>query len=342
MRCWPLTGPSTCRTGAGTPRHRPGGAGRATVLLAGLLFQARVRCWLAASRGRAWAGRLARLRCGCLSPTPMTMRRMRSGSGISGCSCARRGSTRGWILPAAEQRVDWAQWMTREVRDADRVLVVASPEYRRRAEGDAGPDEGRGVQWEARLIRDRFYADQDAGLQLVLPVVLPGCSADGHPVVAGPGVGDALRGERVHGGGRGGAAAGADRPAAGDRAAAWGTVPLPAAAAGHRRCPCRGRPVAGPGAADRGGDRGSPVPGTGRWHSAVWLAGSLLCQRQAPLPAEVAGVWGALRLPALVAGGPDGGGGPAAGRGAAGRGRAAGAGRAGGPAAARRQRWRWC
>ena len=56
-------------------------------------------------------------------------------------------------LPAAEQRQDWAQWMTQEVRDADYVLVVASPEYKRRAEGDAAPDEGRGVQWEARLIR---------------------------------------------------------------------------------------------------------------------------------------------------------------------------------------------
>src|SRR5437016_3040745 len=48
-------------------------------------------------------------------------------------------------LPAAEQRVDWAQWMTQEVRDADRVLVIASPEYKKRAEGDAGPGEGRGV-----------------------------------------------------------------------------------------------------------------------------------------------------------------------------------------------------
>ena len=39
----------------------------------------------------------------------------------------------------------------------------------------------------------------------------------------------------------------------------------------------------------------------GQVASAVWLAGSLLCQRQAPLPAEVAGVWEALRLPALAA-----------------------------------------
>jgi TIR domain len=89
-------------------------------------------------------------------------------------------------LTAAEQRRDWAEWMTRQVRDADRVLVVASPDYKRRAEGDAGPSEGRGVQWEARLIRDRFYADQEAGLQLVLPVVLPGCSPEEFPLWLAP------------------------------------------------------------------------------------------------------------------------------------------------------------
>ena len=32
----------------------------------------------------------------------------------------------------------------------------------------------------------------------------------------------------------------------------------------------------------------------GRVASAVWLGGSLLCQRQEPLPAEVTGVWGPL------------------------------------------------
>jgi hypothetical protein len=41
---------------------------------------------------------------------------------------------------------------------------------------------GRGVQWEARLIRERFYADQKTGLQLVLPVVLPGCSPEDIPL----------------------------------------------------------------------------------------------------------------------------------------------------------------
>lgn len=89
-------------------------------------------------------------------------------------------------LSAAELRQDWTEWMTRQIRDADYVLVIASPEYKRRAEGDAMPDEGRGVQWEARLIRDRLYADPQAGLRSIVPVVLPGCSASDIPLWIGP------------------------------------------------------------------------------------------------------------------------------------------------------------
>lgn len=77
-------------------------------------------------------------------------------------------------MPAAERRQDWAEWISRQVRDAAYVLVIASPEYRRRAEGDAGPGEGGGVQWEARLIRDLFYADQQAG-----PATVPAGRAAG-------------------------------------------------------------------------------------------------------------------------------------------------------------------
>lgn len=89
-------------------------------------------------------------------------------------------------LTVAEDRQDWAAWMSREIRDAERVLVVASPEYARRAEGDAGPDEGRGVQWEAGLIRNLVYTGQKAGLRRVLPVVLPGCSPHDIPLWLSP------------------------------------------------------------------------------------------------------------------------------------------------------------
>ncbi|MGH8901320.1 MAG: SEFIR domain-containing protein [Egibacteraceae bacterium] len=78
---------------------------------------------------------------------------------------------------AAEQRQDWPKWMLHQIRAARFVLIIASPEYRRRAEGDAPATEGRGVQWETGLIQEEMYADQHAALNRFVPVVLPGCSA---------------------------------------------------------------------------------------------------------------------------------------------------------------------
>jgi hypothetical protein len=89
-------------------------------------------------------------------------------------------------LPAAEDRQDWQLWMLGQLRDADRVLVMASPAYRRRAEGLAAPDEGRGVQQEAALIREQLSRDRAKSLSRYLPVVLPGCSVDDIPAFLGP------------------------------------------------------------------------------------------------------------------------------------------------------------
>jgi hypothetical protein len=74
---------------------------------------------------------------------------------------------------AAEQRQDWTLWMEEQVAAADHILVIASPAYKQRAGADADPGEGRGVQYEARLIRNLFYKNQ-SDLQRFLPVVLPG------------------------------------------------------------------------------------------------------------------------------------------------------------------------
>lgn len=49
-------------------------------------------------------------------------------------------------VEAAVQPQDWSQWMTRQLRAADFVLVVASPTYRERAEWEAPEGEGRGVR----------------------------------------------------------------------------------------------------------------------------------------------------------------------------------------------------
>jgi hypothetical protein len=76
--------------------------------------------------------------------------------------------------------------MLREIRAASFVLVIASPAYRRRAEGDAAAGEGRGVQWEANLIRNEVLADPQASLNRFLPVVPPGYSADDIPAWLGP------------------------------------------------------------------------------------------------------------------------------------------------------------
>lgn len=197
-------------------------------------------------------------------------------------------------LSAAEQRQDWAQWTARQVRDADRILVVASPEYRCRDEGNAEPDQGRGVQWEARMIRDRVFANQVAGLQLVLPVVLPGCSAADLPLWLAP---DAATHYAVTEYTVAGAEAllrvltGQPREVEPD----LGTVPdLPPRGVDSVPGPAR-RPLHTEVVIQ------ASASGDGQITSAVWLGGSPLCQRQAPLPAAVVTVWDALRLPALAA-----------------------------------------
>ena len=87
--------------------------------------------------------------------------------------------------PAAERRQDWPSWMGEQVREADHVIIVASPEYRLRAEGRTATDEGRGVQWEARLIRDALY-ENPQDLNRFIPVVLPGQSVTGIPHFMSP------------------------------------------------------------------------------------------------------------------------------------------------------------
>ncbi|GAA3870227.1 FxSxx-COOH system tetratricopeptide repeat protein [Saccharothrix violaceirubra] len=89
-----------------------------------------------------------------------------------------------WDGVAAQSRRDWALWMGDQVRAADFVLVIASAAYRERAEGRVV--EGRGVQWEARLIRDAFYADQVRGIERFVPVVVPGQTVAGVPDFLAP------------------------------------------------------------------------------------------------------------------------------------------------------------
>src|SRR5262249_13144743 len=150
-----------------------------------------------------------------------------------------------------------------------------------------------------------------AGLQRVLPVVLPGCSADDIPLWLAPASASRYEVSDY-------TVAGAEKLLRVLTGQPWETEP-----------PLGARPVLAPrgGVPQAGGHRGAgaaevvePAAGgeqpglrtevvieaalseDGILTSAVWLAGAELCRREAPLPGEVAGVWDALQLPALAAG----------------------------------------
>jgi hypothetical protein len=83
-------------------------------------------------------------------------------------------------------RVDWSAWALDHLTRADFILVIASPDYKRRAEGAAPPDEGRGSQFEAMIIRDNLTKDMRRETKRILPVVLPGGSVEDIPTFLAP------------------------------------------------------------------------------------------------------------------------------------------------------------
>jgi hypothetical protein len=94
---------------------------------------------------------------------------------------------------AESERQDWAGWTLAQVAEADRVLIVASPEYRQRFEGTGPPDVGRGVQFEGLIIRDEIYRDHRAGLRKFVPVLLDGAQREDIPKVLLPFAGQHYR-----------------------------------------------------------------------------------------------------------------------------------------------------
>ncbi|MEV4513405.1 TIR domain-containing protein [Dactylosporangium sp. NPDC049525] len=70
---------------------------------------------------------------------------------------------------------DWPGWCLDQIKLADFVLVVVSAAYKRRADSPQHlpEDEGRGVHWEARRLRDIIYDGRERASK-VLPVLLPG------------------------------------------------------------------------------------------------------------------------------------------------------------------------
>ncbi|WP_410659435.1 SEFIR domain-containing protein [Amycolatopsis sp. lyj-112] len=84
------------------------------------------------------------------------------------------------------ERRDWSLWASKHLDTANFVVVVVSPEYKRRAEGTAAPDEGRGSQYEAARIRDRLTKNLNLELKRVLPVVFPQQSIEDIPNFLNP------------------------------------------------------------------------------------------------------------------------------------------------------------
>ena len=83
-------------------------------------------------------------------------------------------------------RRDWSAWALENLIDADFIVVIASPDYKRRADGKAPPEEGRGAQFEASIIRDHMTKNLAAEVRRVLPVVLPGRTVEDVPTFLAP------------------------------------------------------------------------------------------------------------------------------------------------------------
>ena len=89
----------------------------------------------------------------------------------------------------AEHRQAWGWWTLDELLSAEKVLVVASPTYRRRFRLRDTADEtvgGRGVQFEAYLITEEIFRDPRGALERFVPVLLPGMTQDAIPTVLLP------------------------------------------------------------------------------------------------------------------------------------------------------------
>lgn len=80
------------------------------------------------------------------------------------------------------ERRDWSSWAIDQLTRADFILVIASPDYKRRADGFAKPEEGRGAQFEAAILRNEVTRNLIEQTKRILPVVLPGRSIDDIPL----------------------------------------------------------------------------------------------------------------------------------------------------------------
>ncbi|MFD8303059.1 TIR domain-containing protein [Streptomyces sp. NPDC059690] len=74
---------------------------------------------------------------------------------------------------AAEEPQIWNDWMRAELKQADYILTVASPAYRRRAEKREDPGRGLGATWEGAYLMDQVYLNPTTWVKRIIRVVLP-------------------------------------------------------------------------------------------------------------------------------------------------------------------------
>ncbi|MET9844868.1 SEFIR domain-containing protein [Streptomyces ossamyceticus] len=85
-----------------------------------------------------------------------------------------------------DRRRDWYLWAAEQVREADFVVVVASPMCRKVGDGQIDNTRHRGLQSELALIRENLHADRAAWTTKLLPVVLPGRTPSDLPAFLQP------------------------------------------------------------------------------------------------------------------------------------------------------------
>ncbi|MEU7524634.1 SEFIR domain-containing protein [Saccharothrix sp. NPDC042600] len=85
-----------------------------------------------------------------------------------------------------DKRRNWALWANEHMRSADFIMVIASPQLRRRTESSSPSHEGRGAKFEASIILDLLTEDLAGWTERILPVVLKGGSVDDVPTFLNP------------------------------------------------------------------------------------------------------------------------------------------------------------